>query len=199
MIRRIGVNLPYYKLYLTQTLGDCCRVAKYKCQVASSLVVKPEIFRKRLGCKNFKSLFYEVPDTPSILISIPGSKSLICAIEEAEQISFPAYFSNFFPLFHCWVHTGRIVSARMKYHNRIFFRVAQIFKHSVNFKSFSSWVPVSVFFNVAVSCLSEYSVVITPGWIRNVNICIRFPCVVVFFQKICSDAQCSGSRQTLYS
>lgn len=63
-----------------------------------SLTVQSEILGIALSAEQLESLSYKVPNSPSILIRVTTGKSLVCRVEEGEQVLSLYNLSDLLPL-----------------------------------------------------------------------------------------------------
>lgn len=81
-----------------------------------TLAVETEVLREALGNAHFHLglLVEEVPDSPGILVGRTGGETLVCGVEEGEELLALAQVSNSLPLLLVWVETGGVMSAGME-------------------------------------------------------------------------------------
>ena len=85
-----------------------------------SFSVQSKVLCKRLCNAEFKALFDEIPDSPSIVLEISRRKTLVCTVKEREMLPCSYNLGNFLPLLSCGIDAGRIVGASVKENDTTF-------------------------------------------------------------------------------
>lgn len=105
---------------------------------------------------------------PSFLrIFIHPSRFTMCSIRSALSILLRAthfhYVRDFPPLFSGRITTGWVVGGHLQNNHRILWRIVQIFAHSLEIKTFSFRVPISIGSSIAKTGTFVYVFVIVWG------------------------------------
>ena len=118
---RGGIISPDKYFQLTQNFLSGCLVRSHNVQASNSVSVHSHIFSIALLNKHWKSSLCEMSNCPNVFIEIGVGKSLICWIEEWNQLLFLHCVSYNFPLLLCGIGGSGIVGAYLEQNDISFF------------------------------------------------------------------------------
>jgi len=154
--------------HLGENLSCNLLVSADKVESSTSFTIETHDLSERLSDAHLETLVKEISESFSILIQVSSDESLIGSVKEWVESSFLAYLSNDLPLVHGWVDTGWVVSTSVEQNCGSISGILEIFNHTLEIKSLSFLVEVSVGADVN-SASSEDLVMVTPCWRADVN------------------------------
>lgn len=135
---------------------------------SSSFTVKTHDLGEGLSNNHFESLVKEISKTNSIFVEVSGDKTLISSVEEWVETSCSADLSNLLPLSKSWIDTSWVMGTSVKKNDGSWGGVVKILHHSVEIKTFSLLVEISIFSYFKSRSL-ENLIVISPSWITHID------------------------------
>ena len=148
-----------------------------KVKAASTLSIQPKILCKGLSNTHLKPSVGKVPDGPSVVIKVPGGKTLICAIKEWEMPLLGKDLGNLDPLLTGRIDTCGVVCTDMEKYYRAFRCSLESFNHAGEIKAFRGCIPIWVSGGGKVH-IAKYLKMVTPSGIRKVNLLVLGSCIV---------------------
>mmetsp|Transcript_28414 Transcript_28414/g.60886 ORF Transcript_28414/g.60886 Transcript_28414/m.60886 type:complete len:303 (-) Transcript_28414:431-1339(-) len=163
-------------------------------QCSASLTVQTKVFGEGLRQKNGETGINNSSESLGICFGITRGETLVGTVEK-DQVSLRLdYFQQLLPLLVRRIATGWVVRTGMKQQDGSIRGILEILQHALKIETVGRAVVITVSVYIQAASAEDF-VVVSPGWIWDINILVG----IEIGQELASDPASSRSTEGLNS